>query len=166
MLVFAGLSFSAATPISALAQDSSAVETLARRTAQELVKLKPTVLLIAPRESCNLDSQICETFDSAFRSNLQQQVPSVRFVGNAEAVRDLKRSGFYSIDAYNPAALRLIAGSEGSETMVTEDLRWEKSGYSLRIDVRDSRTANGSCLSALSRSRLHARFRILQVTRC
>jgi len=71
VLVLLGLSLVAAISISVLAQDNSAVEKLAQRTAEELVKRKPTVLLIAPRESCNLDLQICQTFDSLIRLFVQ-----------------------------------------------------------------------------------------------
>ena len=140
IIVLLGLSLVAAIPISVLAQDTSAVEELAQRTAEELVKRKPTVLLIAPRGSCNLDPRICQTFDSALRSDIQQRIPGIRFVGNAEAFRDLKRNGFLGLDAYDISALRLVAVSEGSEILVTEDLWWEKNGYSLRIDVRESKT--------------------------
>jgi len=138
--VFVGLSFVAGIPTWALAQDSSAMEKLASRTAHELITRKPKVLVIAPRESCNLDFQICQTFESSLRSALQQAVPGIRFIGAAEAVSDLKRKGFFAIDAYNPLALRLVARSLGSEIMVTEDLWWEKSEYKLRIDIRDPKT--------------------------
>lgn len=141
-----------------LAQDASAIEKLAQRTAEELVKRKPTVLLVAPRESCSLDSQICKTFDSTLRSDLQQEIPGIRFVGNAEAIRDLKRNGFYSIDAYDPSAWRLVAVSEGSEIVVTEDLWWEKNGYSLRIDVRESKTGKRLAVAAGRRRAVRRRW--------
>jgi hypothetical protein len=46
--VFVGLSFVAGIPTWALAQDSSAMEKLASRTAHELITRKPKVLVIAP----------------------------------------------------------------------------------------------------------------------
>ena len=116
------------------------MEMFTGRTAQQLIAHKPKVLVIAPRESCNLDFQICQTFDSALRARLQQAIPGIRFIGASEAASDLKRGGFFAIDAYNPSALRLVARSTGSEIIVTEDLLWEKSECTLRIDIRDPKT--------------------------
>ena len=138
--VFACLSFVAGIPTCALSQDSSTIEGLASRTAHELITRNPKVLVIAPRESCNLDFQICETFDSALRSGLQHAVPGIRFIGATDAISDLKRNGFFAIDAYNSSALRLVARSMGSEIMVIEDLWWDKGECTLRIDIRDTKT--------------------------
>ena len=125
--------------MSVLAQGSE-IDKLAARTAEQLVKSKPTVLLIAPEESCNLASSICETFDTAVRTALQQTIPQVKIVGREETVADLKQNGFFAIDAYNRIALRLVGLSEGAEAMATEDLLWQKDGYTLRIDLWNVKT--------------------------
>lgn len=130
----------AGTPSSICAQNSSDIDELAVRTTKDLTQIKPTILLIAPRETCNLAFQICETFDSALRSNLQQTVPQLRIIGREDVVAEVKKDGLLVIDAYNPFALRLVGLSANAEAVVTEDLLWEKDGYELRIDIRDTKT--------------------------
>lgn len=140
LILIAGMSLMAKIPVSARAQNSSEIDKLASRTANELIKTKPKILIVAPQETCKLADEICEMFESALRTDLQQAVPGVQFIGGKEAVNELKRNGFLAIDAYNPMALRLVALAANAEMIVTEDLLWEKDGYTLRIDVRDSRT--------------------------
>jgi TonB family protein len=139
-ILFAGIILLAGLPVVALAQNSLEMDEIANRTASQLIKINPKILLIAPRETCNLALYVCGMFDSALRSDLQQAVPGLQFIGGKEAVNDLKRNGFFAIDAYNPMALRLVALSTNSEVIVTEDILWEKDGYTLRIDIRDSKT--------------------------
>jgi len=130
----------AGTHFSICAQSSSDIDDLAIRTTKDLIETRPTILVIAPRETCNLAFQICETFDSALRSNLEQTMPQVRIIGRDDVVTEVKKDGLLAIDAYNPFALRLVGLSENAETIVTEDLLWEKDGYELRIDIRDTKT--------------------------
>src|SRR5215831_8311488 len=91
LVAFVGLILATGIPLSALAQNSSAIDELANRTSEQLVKRQPKILLIAPRESCNLDPEICAVFDSAVRSYLQKEVPDIRFLGAADAAQALKR---------------------------------------------------------------------------
>ncbi len=135
-----GMCVMAGTPFSTCAQNSSEIDELAVRTARELTKTAPAILLIAPRETCNLAFQICEAFDSALHSNLQQTVPQLRIIGREDVISDLEKNGLLAIDAYNPAALRLVGLSTNAEAIVTEDLLWEKDGYMLRIDIHDTNT--------------------------
>jgi TonB family protein len=127
-------------PFRVVAQVSSDIDGLAARTSKELTKTRPAILLIAPRESCNLAFPICETFDSVLRSDLQQIVPQLRIVGREDAITEVKRNGLLAIDAYDPIALRLVALATNAEAVVTEDLWWEKDGYRLRIDIRNPKT--------------------------
>lgn len=127
-------------PLSVVAQTSSDIDRLASRTAKELIRTKPRILLIAPRETCNLAFSICEAFDSALRSELQQIIPQLRIVGREDAVTDLKKNGLLAIDAYSPIALHLVGLSINAEAVVTEDLLWEKNGFILRIDIHNTKT--------------------------
>ena len=122
------------------AQNSSEIQNLAVRTSNELVKLRPTTLVIAPREGCILALSICETFDSALRADLRQAVPRIRIVGREEAATELKKNGLLAIDASNPIALALVGISINAEDIITEDLLWEKHGYRLRIDILNPKT--------------------------
>jgi TonB family protein len=133
--ILASLCVMAGVPLCVTAQNSPAIDKLAGRTSEELLKTKPTILLIAPREACNLAFAVCQTFDLALRSNLQQTVPQIQIIGREDAVIELKKNGLLAIDAYNPNALRLVALARKSEAMITEDLLWEKDGYKLRIAV-------------------------------
>jgi TonB family protein len=130
----------AGTPSSICAQNPSEIDELAIRTAKYLIVTKPTILVIAPRETCNLAFQICETFDSALRSNLQLTVPQLQIIGREDVVTEVKKAGLLSIDAYNPFALRLVGLSTNADAIVTEDLLWEKEGFELRIDIHDTKT--------------------------
>jgi TonB family protein len=140
LALVAAMGLMAGTPSPIRAQNSPDIDNLAVRTTNDLIKTKPTILLIAPRETCNLAFQICETFDSALRSNLLQIVPQVRIIGRDDVVTEIKKNGLLAIDAYNPFALRLVGLLANAEAIVTEDLLWEKDGYELRIDIRDTKT--------------------------
>jgi TonB family protein len=109
-------------------------------TSEELIKIKPAILLVAPRETCNLEFPICQAFDSALRSDLQQTVPQLQIFGREDVVTALKKNGLLAIDAYNPIALRLVALATNAEAVVTEDLLWERDGYRLRIDIHNPKT--------------------------
>jgi TonB family protein len=138
--IVACICVTASVPFRAVAQVSSDIDSLAARTSKELIKTRPTILLIAPRESCNLASPICETFDSILRSDLQQIVPQLRIVGREDAITEVKKNGLLAIDAYNPIALRLVGLATNAEAVVTEDLWWEKDSYRLRIDIHNAKT--------------------------
>lgn len=136
----ASIGLVAGMAIPGIAQSTSDVDQLADRTAQVLLKTKLKVLLIAPRETCNLAKAICEIFNVSLRADLQHVAPDIQVIGHTEAVTELKKNGFGGIDAYNPMALRLVALSVDAASVVTEDLLWEKDGYELRIDIHEAKT--------------------------
>src|SRR5579872_542603 len=114
----------AGTPHSIRAQGAPDFDDLVVRTTNDLIETKPTILIVTPRETCNLTFQICETFDSALRSHLQQTLPQLRIIGRAEVVAEVEKNGLLAIDAYNPLALRLVGLSANADAIVTEDLLW------------------------------------------
>jgi hypothetical protein len=117
---------------------SPEVEKLAARTAQRIAEAHPQGIVLAMREGCALDAQLCTDFEVRLRTKLEKVLPSLQFAGHAKAVALLKENGFFSIDAYQIGALRLVALATQSELLVTENLIWTTDGYILTSEVREA----------------------------
>jgi phage baseplate assembly protein gpV len=117
---------------------SQEIEKLAARTAQRIEEAHPQSIVLAMREGCVLDPQLCTDFEVRLRTELEKALPSLQFTGHDKAVGLLKENGFFSIDGYNARALRLAALATQSELLVTENLLWTTDGYSLTSEVREA----------------------------
>jgi TonB family protein len=127
-----------ASPVPASGQLSTDIETLAARTAERVTKIHQPHILVAGLQGCQLDTQVCTSFEASLRSNLEKAVPDVRFVKRENVINILEGRAFIALDVYMPDVLKAVATSAGADILVTDTLQWQVDGYELTSEVFDA----------------------------
>ena len=120
-----------------LGQTASDLEPLAAQAAEGVATTHQQRIFIAGLQTCVLDMELCASFESSLRANLEKMVPGVQFVDRKSVVSLLADRGFIPLDAYGPDVLRSVAPLAGVETLVTDLLIPHPDGYTLVCEVDD-----------------------------
>jgi len=122
----------------AFAQTPAETEALAGRTAQRVTKTHQQHIFLAGLEGCQLDAQVCASFEASLRAALEKNVPGVHFVKRESVINILEGRGFIALDAYFPDVLKAVATSAGADILVTDTLEWQVDGYEFTSEVYDA----------------------------
>ena len=124
--------------VSLHAQAAPEVAALAKRAVQQIVKLHPQQVLIAPLRDCLLDPEICHELDDSLRTALESALPAIKIIGQPDVVGFLKMHGSPSIDVYVNTALQIAGAAAGAELLVAEDLQWSKNANKIKVEIFDT----------------------------
>jgi TonB family protein len=120
------------------AQTPTEIETLASRTAERVTKTHQQHIFVAGLQECRLDPEICTSFETSLRADLEKMIPGVRFIKRDSVINILEGRGFLALDAYMPDVLRAVATSAGADILVSDTLQWQSDGYELDSEIYDA----------------------------
>jgi TonB family protein len=119
-------------------QTPADIESLAGRTAQRVTKTHQQHIFNAGLEGCQLDVEVCTSFEASLHAALEKTIPSAHFVKRGSVINILEGRGFIPLDAYFPVVLKAVAMSAGADILVTDTLEWQSDGYELVSEVYDA----------------------------
>ena len=114
------------------------IDSLAIRTADRVTKSQQQHIFIAGLQGCQLDLELCASFEASLRAELEKLIPGVRFIGRGNVINILEGRGFLALDAYFPDVLRAVTTQAGADVLVTDTLRWQPDGYEVTSEVYDA----------------------------
>jgi TonB family protein len=124
--------------IPAFGQTPAEIESLANRTAERVAKTHQQHIFVAGLLQCQLDAEVCVSFEASLHGNLEKMVPGVHFVRRESIINILEGRGFMGLDAYSSDILKAVATSAGADILVTDTLEWQNGGYELTSEVFDA----------------------------
>jgi TonB family protein len=119
-------------------QTPQEIESLATRTADRVTKIQQPHIFVAGLQGCQLDLELCASFEASLRAELEKSIPGVRFIGRESVINILEGRGFLALDAYFPDVLRAVTTQAGADVLVTDTLRWQPDGYEVTSEVYDA----------------------------
>ena len=125
-------------PLPAFAQTPAEIEMLATRTAERVAKTHQQHIFVADLQGCQLNTEVCASFEASLRGAVEKMVPGVHFAKRENVINILEGRGFIAIDAYFPDVLKAVATSAGSDILVTDTLEWQSDGNELTSEVFDA----------------------------
>jgi TonB family protein len=114
------------------------VARLAVKTAGMVAKTDAHRILTTPLASCLAATELCAELDAALHTELENSIPGAQFIAREEAVKNLTRHGFLSIDAYL-GALEDVASDAGTEVVISESVFRKGSHCELLTRVADAK---------------------------
>jgi TonB family protein len=119
-------------------QAPAEIEILANRIAERVMKTHKQHIFVAGLQECQLDTEVCTSFEASLRAALEKMGPSVHFVKRENVINILEGRGFIALDAYIPDVLKAVATSAGTDILVTDTLFWQSDGYELTSEIYDA----------------------------
>ena len=120
------------------AQAPPEIGRLAAKTAKMVAKTDAHRILTTPLASCLAATELCAELDAALHTELENSIPSAQFIAREEAVKNLTRHGFLSIDGYL-GALDDVASDAGTEVVISEYVFHRGSHCELLTRVADAK---------------------------
>ena len=136
-----GILCAAAVCLSSLpvfAQTPPEIDTLASRTAERVAKTHQQHIFVGGLQECQLDVEVCASFEASLRAHLEKMIPGERFILRENVIKILEGRGFVPLDAYFPDVLKAVTPSAGADVLVTDTLQWQSDGYTLTSEVYDA----------------------------
>jgi TonB family protein len=124
--------------ISAFGQTPAEIETLASRTADRVAKTHQEHIFVAGLLGCQLDAEVCTSFEASLMAKLEKMVPGIHFIKRKSVINILEGRGFIALDAYSSDILKAVATSAGADILVTDTLDWQSYGYEVTSEVFDA----------------------------
>jgi len=125
-------------PLPVSGQTPAEIETLANRTAERVTKTRQLHIFVAGLKECQLDTEVCASFEASLRANLEKAIPGVHFVKREGVAKILEGRGFLVVDAYFSDVLKAVAMPAGADILVTYTLQGQRDGYELNSEVFDA----------------------------
>lgn len=125
-------------PLLVRAQIEPEVGRLAAKTAKMVAKTDAHRILTTPLASCLAATELCTELDAALHTELVNSIPGAQFIAREEAVKNLTRHGFLSIDGYL-GALDDVASYAGTEVVISEYVLRKGSHCELLTRVADAK---------------------------
>ncbi len=124
-------------PVSAQSPATAEVGSLASKAAERVAKTQRQHIFVAGMKECQLDPDLCASFETSLRADLEKAIPGVHFVKRENVINILEGRGFTPIDMYIPEVIKAVATSAGADILVTDSLVWQRDGYELDAEVFD-----------------------------
>jgi TonB family protein len=128
------------TAMPVAAQSVPKIENAAKTAAQEVAETHQRHVFILSHFTCQLDMELCTTFDASFRDDLEKLVPDVQFVKRDDIVSLLSKRGFIAPDINILDVLLPAAAEAGAEIVVTDIVTWRPDGYHFDGQIIDARS--------------------------